>query len=149
MAGVAVAGAGVLCSEGFVRVNVTEKAPQGGYINVIAPAMLAPLAVRLVPLVTRFADHAEPVSPDPTSAMTQAAAQLRQQLPVIDAALDSLRDAGDFTLVEVDASGEHVNVAKSGASIVVDVDDPAAVVHISAPIRALYRTIHQLACVTP
>jgi hypothetical protein len=38
-----------------------------------------------------------------------------------------------------------VEVAKSGASIVVDVDDAAETVHVSTPIRAISSTVDQLA----
>lgn len=143
MAGVGLAGASVLCSEGFVNVNVIEKQPDGVHIHVIAPAMLAPMAVRLAPLAVRVSPRA--ADADPQCAMTQAQWQIQQKLPFIRAALADLRDADDFTLVEVDAPGEHVHVAKSGASIVVDVDAPDAIVHVSAPIRALATTINQLA----
>lgn len=129
VAGVGLAGAGVLCSDGFVSVNVIEKQPQGAHIHVIAPAMLAPIAVRLAP----------------PHALDEAAVQIQPQLPVIEAALDGLRAAGDMVFLEVDAPSQHVQVAKSGGSIVVDVDDPAAIVHVSAPIRALSSTIDSLA----
>jgi hypothetical protein len=147
MAGVGLAGVGALCSDGFVNVDVTAKQPDGVHIHVIAPAMLAPLAVRLAPLAVRVGPPR--VSPDPQDVMAQAGWQIREQLPVIDAALASLRAAGDFTLVEVDAPGEHVHVAKSGGSIVVDVDNSDATVHVSAPIRALASTINQLAYASP
>ena len=49
MVGVGVASAGVLCSQGVVHVKVIEKEPHGVHINVIAPAMLAPLAVHFGP----------------------------------------------------------------------------------------------------
>jgi hypothetical protein len=65
--------------------------------------------------------------------MAQAQWQIQQKLPFIDAALADLRDADDFTLVEVDAPGEHVQVSKSGSSITVDVDNADATVHVSPP----------------
>ncbi|MDE3108462.1 MAG: hypothetical protein KGL02_00850 [Acidobacteriota bacterium] len=133
MAGVALAGAGVLCSEGFVQVNVVEKQPHGASIHIIAPAMLAPIAVRLAP----------------SRAFEEAAGQIQPQLPVIDAALDGLRESEDMVIVQVDTPGEHMQVAKSGGSIIVDVDDPAAIVHVSAPIRAVSSTIDQLAAASP
>lgn len=49
MAGAGLASAAVLCSEGVVYVKVIEKQPQGLHIHVIAPAMLAPIAVHLAP----------------------------------------------------------------------------------------------------
>jgi hypothetical protein len=154
LAGVGLAGASVLCSDGFVNVNVMSKQPDGVHIHIIAPAMLAPLAVRLAPLAVRVSAPASRVAspagnPDPQCVMAQAQWQIQQKLPAIDAALAALRDADDFTLVEVDAPGAHVHVSKSGGAIVVDVDNPDATVHVSAPIRALASTINQLAYAAP
>ena len=66
-------------------------------------------------------------------------------MPTIRAALDGLRDSDDVVFVEVKEPGEHVEVAKSGRSIVVDVDDAGETVHVSTPIRAISSTIDQLA----
>ncbi|HXA76789.1 MAG TPA: hypothetical protein VNV41_06610 [Candidatus Acidoferrales bacterium] len=129
MAGLGLASAGVLCSEGFVYVKVIEKQPQGLHIQVIAPAMLAPIAVHLAP----------------QRALWKAAREIQPYMPAIDAALDSLRDSDDVVFVKVKEPGEHVLVAKSGASIVVDVDDAGETVHVSAPIHAISSTVDQLA----
>jgi hypothetical protein len=129
MAGVAVAGAGVLCSEGVVHVKVVEKQPRGLHIHLIAPAMLAPIAVQLAP----------------QRALSQAARQIQPNMPAIRAALEGLRDSGDLVLVDVKEPGQHVEVEKSGGSIVVDVDDASETVHVSAPIRAISSTVEQLA----
>jgi hypothetical protein len=129
MAGVGLASAGVLCSEGVVNVKVIEKQPRGLHLHVIAPAMLAPIAVHLAP----------------QRELAQAAREIQPYMPVIRAALDGLRDSGDIVLVEVNGPGQHVEVAKSGASIVVDVDDAAETVHVSTPIRAISSTVDQLA----
>jgi hypothetical protein len=77
MAGVGLAGASILCSEGLVHVKVIEKQPQDVHINVIAPAMLAPIAVHLAP----------------QRDLAQAARQIQPYLPVIRAALDGLRES--------------------------------------------------------
>ncbi len=129
MAGAAVASAGVLCSEGVVNVKVVEKQPQGVHFHVIAPAMLAPIAVHLAP----------------QRALAQAAREIQPNMPTIRAALEGLRDSDDVVLVEVKGSGQHVRVAKFGGSIVVDVDDAGETVHVSAPIRAISSTVDQLA----
>lgn len=129
MAGVGLAGASILCSEGLVHVKVIEKQPQGVHINVIAPAMLAPIAVHLAP----------------QRDLAQAARQIQPYMPVIRAALDGLRDSEDVVLVDVSEPEEHVEVAKSGNSIVVDVDDEGETVHISTPVRAISSTVEQLA----
>jgi hypothetical protein len=129
MAGVGLAGVGVLCSEGFVNVKVLEKEPRGVHIHVIAPAMLAPIAVYLVP----------------QRALANAARQIQPNMPAIRAALEGLRDSDDVVFVEVNEPSEHVQVAKSGRSIVVDVDDADETVHVSAPIAAISSTVDQLA----
>jgi hypothetical protein len=129
MASLGLAGASLLCSEGFVQVKVIEKEPQGHHIDVIAPAMLAPIAMRLAP----------------RHELAQAAWQIQPNLPVIRAALAGLRGTSDVVFVEVNERGEHVHVAKSGDSIVVDVDDAGETVHVSAPIRAISSTVEQLA----
>jgi len=129
MAGTALAGVGVLCSEGMVQVKVIEKHPQGHHINVIAPAVLGPIAVHFVPRHN----------------LADASRQIKPYLPTVRAALDALRDADDVVFVEVKERDQHVQVAKSGGSIVVDVDDPDETVHVSTPIRAISSVIEQLA----
>ncbi|HXW55037.1 MAG TPA: hypothetical protein VEJ67_04750 [Candidatus Cybelea sp.] len=129
MAGAALAGVGILCSEGMVQVKVTQKEPAGHHINVIAPAVLCPLAAHFVP----------------RRDLADASRQIEPWLPLVRAALDGLSDTGDVVLVEVREPGEHVEVAKSGGSIVVDVDDPAESVHVAVPIRAIAGTVDQIA----
>ena len=129
MVGVGLASAGVLCSEGVVNVKVVEKQPQGFHIHVIAPAMLAPIAMHFAP----------------QRALAKAAREIQPYMPAIRAALDGMRDSDDVVFVEVKEPGEHVEVAKSGGSIVVDVDDAGETVHVSTPIRAISSTIDQLA----
>ena len=132
MAGVALAGVGVLCSEGLVQVKVIEKEPQGHHINVIAPAIVAPIAVHFAP--QRDLQH--------------AAREIQPYLPAIRTAMDALRDADDVVFVEVHEPDTYVRVSKSGGAIVVDVDDPDDTVHVSTPIRAISSTIEQLAAAT-
>jgi hypothetical protein len=131
--GTAVAGVGVLCSEGMIEVKVVERKPEVHHVYVIAPAMLVPIGMHFAP--QRDLSH--------------AAAQIRPWLPTIRAALDQLRESDDVTLVEVKEPGEHVRVAKEGGSIVVDVQDENETVHVSTPIRAISSTIEQLAASGP
>src|SRR5579872_489530 len=132
-AGTVVAGTTVLCSEGFLRVNVTERGSAPHHINVIAPALLVPLAVR-------FASHFET-----RRSIDEAADKLESWAPTIRAALTQLNNLDDMTLVEVNETGDHVRVEKIGSAIVVDVDDKDATVHVSAPIRAISATVQQIA----
>lgn len=133
MAGVALAGVGVLCSEGLVQVKVIEKAPQGHHINVIAPAIIAPIAMHFAP----------------QRDLAQATREVQPYMPVVRAAMDALRDADDMVFVEVREPDTYVKVSKSGGAIVVDVDDPDDTVHVSTPIRAISSTVEQLAAATP
>ena len=132
IAGVGLAGAAVLCSEGLVHVKVIEKRPRGLHINVIVPAMLAPIAVHFTP----------------QRDLAQATRQIQPYMPTIRAALEGLRHSDDVVLVEVKEPGEHVHVSKSHGSIVVDVDDASDTVHVSTPVRAISSTVEQLAAVT-
>lgn len=129
MAGVTLAGAGLLCSEGFVQVKVEQKEPQGHHINIIAPAALAPIAAHFIP----------------GRNLQDASQQIRPWLPVIDTAVGALREQADFVLVEVQEPNQYVKVSKSGGAIVVDVDDPQETVHVSVPLRAVGNTVDEIA----
>lgn len=129
IAGVAVAGVGLICSEGMIEVNVVERQPEAHHVYVLAPAALVPMAVHFVP--SRKFGH--------------ASAELQPWMPTIRAALDQLREIDDVTLVDVNEPGQHVIVAKKGGSVVVDVNDRDETVHVSAPIRAISSTIEQVA----
>jgi hypothetical protein len=131
--GTAVAGLGLLCSEGMVEVRVVERQPEVHHVYVIAPAMLAPIAVHFAP----------------QRDLSRAAAEIRPWMPTIRAALDQLRETDDMTLVEVKGPGEHVRVTKEGGSLVVDVEDQDDTVHVSTPIRAISSTMEQLAAASP
>jgi hypothetical protein len=131
--GTAVAGAGILCSEGMVEVKVVQRQPEVHHVYVIAPAMLAPIAMHFAPRKN----------------LSQTAAEIQPWMPTIRAALEQLRESDDVTLVEVKEPGEHVRVAKEGGSVVVDVEDQDDTVHVSTPIRAISSTIEQLAAAAP
>jgi hypothetical protein len=128
-AGTAVAGAGLLCSEGMIVVNVLEKSPERHHIFVPAPAMLIPIGMHFAP----------------KDKLAEASREIRPYLPTIRAAIEGVRESEDITFVEVKEPGQHVRVAKSGGSIVVDVDDEENTVHVSTPIRAISSAIEQLA----
>ena len=133
MAGFAVAGAGLLCSEGFVDVNVVQHRDSPPHIHVIAPALLAPITVRLVP----------------NDKLGEASEKLQPWLPTVRAALDGLRDSPDMTLVEVSDPNEYVHVEKRYGDIVVDIANREETVHVSVPIRAIHSTVDALADVSP
>ncbi|MFZ0886255.1 MAG: hypothetical protein WAN14_22830 [Candidatus Acidiferrales bacterium] len=129
IAGVTVAGVGLICSEGMIEVNVVERQPEAHHVYVLAPAALVPMTMHFVP--SRKFGH--------------ASRELQPWMPTIRAALDQLRATDDVTLVDVTEPGQHVVVTKQGGSVVVDVNDQDETVHVSAPIRAIASTIEQVA----
>src|SRR6202167_2348833 len=133
MAGTALAGVGLICSEGMIEVNVVEKQPEAHHLYVLAPAMLVPIAMHFVP----------------SWKLGQAATELRPWMPTIRAALDPLRDGADLTLVDARDPGQPLLVTKDGGSVVVDVTDKDETGQVSAPIRAIESTIEQVAAASP
>lgn len=130
MLGSVVAAGAVVSSEGFIHVRVHENQANGTHLSLVVPAMIVPMALKLVPR----RDLEEP------------AKQVEPWLPLIDATLSGLSDCADgTTLVEVTESDEHVSVVKSGGAIVVDVQDPDETVHVAVPLRAMRSAIHELA----
>ena len=129
MFGTVVAGVGLICSEGFIEVNVVTKQPDQHHVVVIAPAMLVPIAAHFIP-------------PDK---LHHGARELKQYMPTVRAALEGLDDADDVTLVEVTEPGQHVVVKKEGGSVIVNVVDRDETVYVSTPIRAIESTVEQVA----
>jgi hypothetical protein len=127
--GTALLGAAALSSEGFIHVKVHEKRVGGTRVNLIVPAALVPATLKFVP------DHN----------LARASEQLRRYLPVIDAAVPALEGCPDGILVEVIHKDDHVRVKKDGGALVVDVNDPDNVVHVSVPLRAAQSSIHEIA----
>ena len=117
--GTALAGAGIICSEGMISVNVETRQPEKHHVFVVAPAMLVPIAMHFVPK-DRLGEQAREIQP---------------WMPTIRAALKE--------------PGQDVRVAKTGGSIVVDVNDNDETVHVSTPIRAMSSAIEELAAAGP
>jgi hypothetical protein len=131
--GTALVGGAALSTEGFIYVNVQEKHPGGTHVHVFVPAALVPTALHFVPR-RHFMDSSH---------------DMREALPIIDAAIPALNDAPDGVLVEVKDPGEHVLITKHGGSIVVDVNDSDETVHVSVPLIAAQSAIHQIAETSP
>src|ERR1700690_797502 len=133
MAGTALAGVGLICSEGMIEVNGVEKHREEHHLYGLAPGMLGPIAMHFVP----------------SWKLGQAATELRPWMPTIRAALDQLRAGEDMTLVDVREPGQHVLVTKDGGAMVGDVTDKEETVHATAPIRGIESTIEQVAAASP
>lgn len=126
---VALLAGGILCSEGFVHVDVRESQPETHHVFVVAPAILAPIGAHFVP----------------KAKLAEASGRVRPWMPVIRAVITSLREERDMTLVEVTDQQQHVVVKKYGGNIVVDVVDEEENVHVSVPLRAMESTIEVIA----
>jgi hypothetical protein len=129
VASAAIAGAGLLCSEGFVSVKVDERGRDPHHIRIVAPALLVPAAA----YVASRQIHVDREMRD-----------IKEWLPTAQAAADALSATDDVTLVEIDDRNEHVRVAKRSNDIVVDVDATDAAVHVSVPLRAVNSTLNAL-----
>lgn len=115
-------------SMGTVTVSVHEKKLNGDQVYVPVPAVVIPLAMRLVR----------------TEDLADAAAEVRPWLPAIKVAAEELAHCTDTTLVEVTNHAENVAISKSGGSIIIDVDSPEERVHVSVPLGAAYMVAAQL-----
>jgi hypothetical protein len=117
----------------MISVNVEARQPEKHHVFVVAPAMLVPIAMHFVPK-DRLREQAREIEP---------------WMPTIRAALDALSESDDIAFVEVKEPGQNVRVAKSGGSIVVDVNDENETVHVSTPIRAMESALEELAAASP
>jgi hypothetical protein len=122
-------GGAMICSEGFIDVQVHERQANGTNVFLIVPAALVPMALRFVP----------------SDNFGQVSAKLRPYLPIVDSAMPALEQCPDGILVEVIDPREHVMIAKQGGSIVVDVRDREETVHVAVPLRAARSAIHEIA----
>lgn len=129
LVGTMLVGGAIVSSEGFIHVKVHEKQANGAHFSFIVPAMIMPLAVHVVP----------------RHDLEDAASNMKQFMPLLDATLSGLADCPDGLLVEVIDSDSHVTVVKSGGSIVVDADDPGETVHVAVPLRATKATVDAIA----
>ncbi len=127
--GTALVTGAALSSEGFIHVKVDEREPDGHHINLIVPAAMVPVTLKFVPR-----QH-----------LADAAQNLRADMAIIDAAFPALEQCPDGVFVEITEPGEHIFVAKSGGSIVIDVNDADDTVHVSVPLRAAESAIHEIA----
>ena len=118
-----------LCSQGLIRVSVSEKHPGGDHIRLAVPGALVPLAMAFVP-ASEIGRHLP--------------AEARRHLPVAQAAMDELQKLPDCTLVTVDGPEEHVRIQVKGGKLVIDVNDHADEVHVTLPMSSLRSVMAKL-----
>lgn len=110
------AAAWLVYGPGSVYIEVHER--DGADVSIRVPAVLVRLGVGLIP----------------TGAFREGGDDLRQALPLLVAACDSLDRMEDAVLVEVERPGEFVRVAKRGGRIVVSVKSAEESVHLELPL---------------
>jgi hypothetical protein len=114
-------------SSGTIAVDVRPE--DDSHISVALPAVIANLAIALVPseVVSDMTEDLEPV------------------WPTIQAAARELDEAPDFTLLEVDSRETHVQIRKEGGRLLVTVDDRGDRVSVALPLSTIRRIVEKLA----
>jgi hypothetical protein len=126
--GMVVVGGVFVYNEGAVRVDVRERIRNGKHIYLVVPAVVLPVAARLVPR-DKLEDARREVGP---------------WLPTIKAASKELARCPDGPLVEVDSNRDHVRIHKQDRSLFIDVDSEEETIHVSFPLEAVADTVSQL-----
>ena len=123
-----VVGGAFVYNEGAVRVDVRERTRNGEHIYLVVPAVVLPVAARLVP----------------RDKLKAARGKIRPWLPTLKAASEELARCPDGPLVEVDSNREHVRIHKQDRSLFIDVDSEEETVHVSFPLQAAADMVSQL-----
>jgi hypothetical protein len=123
----------VVLKDGIIEVNVQEKRPEGSHIHLYVPATAATWGIHLAPK-ERLAEHLRGNA---------------EELALARLAVRELEKLPDTVLVQVDSPKEHVRIAVSGGSVVIDADDPGETVHVHVPIRAVRKVIEDLQADSP
>ena len=118
---------------GMVVVRVQEAGPHGSDIAIRIPAILVPLALRVVP--------DEP--------LRQAAEAAARWAPAVRAMAKTLADTPDFLIVRVDSSCEAIDIRKQDCNLVVDISSLEEKVHVSLPLGILSAVMKRLEGVAP
>lgn len=114
--------------DGMIDVNVQEKQSGGSYVHVMVPATLVRAALWFAPIK-------DDMLPGPEAC---------RFWPVIEAACAGIARSPDGVLVQVDGRDEHVTIEKRGGSLVIDVDDADAKVHVSIPVQAVAFVVRRM-----
>jgi hypothetical protein len=119
--------------EGLIRVDVDEYRDGGSHVHVWAPAAAVPMVMQFVPQ-RHFA---------------KAARDVREWMPVIEAATRELERLPDAKFVEVQDGNEHVMVSTQGGALKIDVTDRDEDVHVLVPLATIKDVTDQIAASTP
>ncbi len=119
---------GIVADAGMISVRVHEKKPGGTNMRLYVPAILVPLGMKVAP------EHE----------LDRAARQAKEFLSALRIAAEELERIPDGPLVEVNSPRQHVNIVKSGGSLVVDVDNDGETVHVTVPLKMVSKLARDL-----
>jgi len=118
------------------RIDV-DVATDGGGVQLALPAVLADIALAVVPtgVVRRAAIDASRDTP----------VDAAQWLPAVVAAIEALDAAGDARLLEVRSSDAHVVVEQRGRRLLLNIDaDDGTRVRLALPLRTVRRLLDRI-----
>ena len=98
--------------EGVIRVSVDEDRQNGDHVHLVVPAVIVPVAMRLVP------EHD----------LDRAVREAGPYMPVLEALSKELSRLPDFELVSVDSPEDHVRIRTEGRRQAQRTQEPAALV---------------------
>ena len=123
--------AATVVRSGMVMVQVEEKSPDGVSFSAPVPVGLLTFGAGM----TRFIDDTD---------LAEARHELETVRPLLHDLTTELLDAPSFTMVEVHHGEDHVLIYKQGRSLIIDVDNPEARVHLSFPVNLAERVINSI-----
>lgn len=122
------AAAAAIYREGSISISVEEKHSGGQRIHLRLPAIVARGALVLVPDGTWH----------------EMRLKTRPWIPAIRALSTGLAGSPDGIFIHVESPGERVIIAKTGTTLVIDVDSQEESVHVSVPVRTMNALVHRL-----
>ena len=116
---------------GMLVVRVQEAGPHGSDFAIRIPAILVPMALRVVP----------------DQPLREAAAAAARWTPAVRAMTKTLSDSPDFLLVRVDSACEAIDIRKEDRNLVVDISSLEEKVHVTLPLGILNAVMKRLEAV--
>ena len=113
----------------WMVVDVRTPEPENIHIKVPFPLLVADIATSFVP--------------DEALEDAEVPAELKAQREVVLAALESLLETPDATLVKVQHGDTLVEISKKGDQLLVSVDADDAVVRCSIPVEGVYEALER------
>jgi hypothetical protein len=120
-----------VCHQGFVRVDQDDF--QGNHVHVWIPAVIVPVAMRVVP----------------KRELQEAAAQAAPWLPALRAFTKGLEKYPTVELVDVRDSSDHISIRTQDGTLLISADRPGKRVRVTCPLGLLQSVSETLAANAP